>query len=224
VTGDREPGTGEPEARERLARLFVEFDRLTPDELGRIGLGGWETAEHDALLDAVDAAVAATGREALAAEARELARDAVLRRYSAGTLHPTWISLNWGISQGRVDDRVAIVEVLSDAAAATVVADVLDPDVLDALVLPAEDVVAMAGGMVSEGALGRQMARPDDPELGPSRSGRRGRLLLVGLVGFWVVGTYLGAALAWFGLENTILAWALVIVATIGLVIAVARR
>jgi hypothetical protein len=211
-------------ARERLEVLFVTFDRLTPDELGRIGLGQWEAEEHEDLLDAVDVAAAQTGREALVAEAREAARDAVLRRYSAGTLHATWIALNWGLSQGRVEDRVAIVETLADAAAATVVADVLDPDVYEALTLPAGDLVAMSTGMASEGALGRQMAVPADPELGPSQRGRWARLAAVGLLGASVVGGYIAAALALIGLQNSLLAFVLMAAASVGLVVAVARR
>ena len=112
-------------------------------------------------------------------QARDGARETVLRRYAAGTLHPTWVALNWGISQGTVEDRVAIVEALADAAAAAVVADALDPDVADALALDAGQVVGMAAGSASEGALARALYRPADPELGrrqlPGRPGSPSR-------------------------------------------------
>lgn len=175
--------SGDDAARARLDHLFEQFDRLTPDELGRIGLGGWDEAEHEALLAAVADAASRTGREAMVAEARQRARDAVIERYSAGSLHPTWAGLNWGISQGRVEDRVGIVEVLADAAAAAVVADALGPDVYEALSLPAEHVVAMAGGMVSEGSLGRQLAAPQDPEL-DRRAVRRVAAVIAGVMVF----------------------------------------
>ncbi len=165
-------GDAEAAARARLEALFASFDRLTPDELGRIGLGDWDDERHEELLDAVDAAAERTGRAALVDAARARVRDAVVAQYSAGTLHTTWVDLNWGLSQGTVQDRVAIVEVLSDAAAAAVLADALDPDDYEALSLPAEHLVSMAGGMASEGSLGRQMAVPADPDLGRRKAVR----------------------------------------------------
>jgi hypothetical protein len=175
---------GEDAARARLDALFETFDRLTPDELGRIGIGSWDEEARRDLLDAVAVAAERTGRAALVDEARTRARDAVLARYSSGTMKPTWAGLNWGLSQGTVEDRVAIVEVLSDAAAAAVLADVLEPDVYDALSLPAEHVVAMSGGMVAEGALGRQMAAPADPDLGRRQAVRRMVAVGAGLMVF----------------------------------------
>jgi len=176
-------------ALDRLERLFATFDRLTPDELGRIGLGGTDEDERQALLAKVDAAAERTGRQSLVAEARTRARDVVMRRYSEGTLHQTWVGLNWGLSQGTVGDRVAIGEALSDAVAAAVVEDALDPDVAAALALPAEHVLGLAAGSASDGSLARVIQRPDDPELGPSRTGRWARIGLMVLV---VSGTMVG--------------------------------
>jgi hypothetical protein len=197
-----ETGPGDAAARERLGALFASFDKLTPDDLGRIGMQLADQAERRELLDAVGEAARRTGREAMVAEARELARDAVLRRYSAGTLHPTWVALNWGISQGTVADRVAIVEVLTDAAAAAVVEDVLDPEIAEALALDAGKVVGLASGSASDGALGRALDRPADPDLGPTPTGRRLRIAFAGsVVGASIfltaatVGVYAAAAL-----------------------------
>jgi hypothetical protein len=86
----------------------------------------------------------------------------ILERYVQGVIHPTWIALNWGISQGTTEDRVAIVDALQDAAAAAVVADVVDPEVADALSADAAQVLGLAGGMVSEGSLDRVL-RPAAP-------------------------------------------------------------
>ena len=163
-------------ARERLDRLFTAFDRLTPDELGRIGYRPASDDEREELLASVDEAAIRTGRVGLVDEARAVARESVLRRYSEGSLHPTWLALNWGLSQGTVEDRVAIVETLSDAAAAAVVEDVLDPEVAAALALDAEDVLGLAAGFSSEGSLARALAGPADPELGARTAMRRARL------------------------------------------------
>ena len=176
-------------ALERVERLFAEFDRLTPDELGRIGLLAADEDEHERLLDAVDEAAARTGRTALVDEARMVARETVLRRYATGTLHPTWVGLNWGISQGTVEDRVAIIEALTDAAAAAVLEDALDPEIAAALARDAQHVMGLAAGSASDGALARVIQRPDDPDLGPSNTGRWARIALVVLV---VSGTMIG--------------------------------
>jgi len=176
-TGDAD--TGDAEARARLEALFVGIDRLTPAELGRLGYRPASDEDREELLDAVDAAAERTGRTALVHEARGLARDALLRRYAEGTLNTTWVALNWGVSQGTVQDRVAIAETLADAAAAIVVADVLDPEVADALALDAQAIVGLSTGAASDGALGRVLEVPADPELGPSRRMRLFRIALI---------------------------------------------
>ena len=88
---------GEVAARARLEDLFRAIDRLTPDELAQIGYRLPPDEEREPLLTAVDEAARATGREALVDEARGAARGAVMARYSAGSLHPTFIGLNCGL-------------------------------------------------------------------------------------------------------------------------------
>ena len=200
---------------ERVERLFAEFDRLTADELGRIGLLAADEDEPERLLDAVDEAAARTGRAALVDEARHLARETVLRRYATGTLHPTWVGLNWGISQGTVEDRVAIIEALTDAAAAAAVEDALDPEVAAALALDAQHVRGLAAGSASDGSLARVIQEPDDPELGQSGRGHWARVALVVLV---VSGTMVGLGVG-LGLPEVI-AGAIVV----GLVIVTLNR
>jgi hypothetical protein len=99
--GENAARVGEDAVRARLDVLFGSFDRLTPDELARVGLHRPEDAERQALLRQVGAAARVSGRSALLAEARAAARDAVLRRYAEGGLHPSWVgALNWGLSRG----------------------------------------------------------------------------------------------------------------------------
>jgi len=152
-------------------------------------------------------------------EARARVREAVLLRYSEGTLHPTWVDLNWGISQGTVDDRVAIVEVLSDAAAAAVVADALDPEDYEALSLPAEHIVSMAGGNASEGSLARQLDAPADPELGRPRV----RQLIALVLGLLVFATIAVPILDWIAPDNAVIVLAGGLIIT-GLVVWLALR
>ncbi len=202
---------GDAAARERLARVFAGFDRLTPDELGRLGYRLAADEERDELLDAVDDAAVRTGRTALVDEARREACDVVLQRYAAGTLHPTWVGLNWGLSQGTAEDRVAIVVTLADAAAAAVVEDALDPEVAAALALDAQDLVGLASGFVYEGALARALDETPAPDLGSSRAARGVRLGFAVLV---VAMTAFGIAASidvWVGIAAAVLAGLLVL-------------
>ncbi len=164
--------TGELAARERLDTLFRAFDRLTPDELARIGYRLAPDEERDPLLDAIDEAAERTGRGVLVGEARDAAREAVLTRYSAGSFRPTFVGLNWGVSQGTIESRVAIAETLADAAAAAVVADALDPEVVEALALDAASITNLAAGDASDGSLARALRGPGDPDLGLPRRDR----------------------------------------------------
>lgn len=173
---------GERAARERLRVLFDAIDRLSPDELARIGYVLPRGGERDPFLDAVDEAARQTGRAALVGEARDAAREAVLARYSAGSLHPTFVGLNWGLSQGTVETRVAIAETLADAAAAAVVEDVLDPDIAAALALDAAAITDLATGQAYDGSLGRLLQQSDDPTLRPARGMRGAGLVTVGVV------------------------------------------
>lgn len=135
-----------------------------------------------------------TGRVALVVEARDAAREAVLTRYSAGSFHPTFVALNWGISQGTIENRVAIAETLADAAAAAVVADVLDPEIATAIALDATAITNLAAGEASDWSLARALRNPDDPELGPGPVGRRLRWAGgAGMVGAAAIVTGLGA-------------------------------
>ena len=185
---------GEQAARERLEILFRAFDRLTPGELAHIGFRLAPDEEREPLIDAVDQAARLTGRTALVAEARLAARRAVLGRYASGSLNPTFVGLNWGLSQGTVESRVAIAETLADAAAAVVVEDALDPDIAGALALDAAAITNLAAGEASEGSLAQALRDPEDPELRRNSGARRARRLgAVALVAAYAFATGIGA-------------------------------
>ncbi len=150
----------EAAARARLEALFATFNGLTPDELGHIGLSRNDGQARAELLATVEAAARRADRSVLLGEARSRAAEMVMGRYSEGSLHPTWVGLNWGLSQGTIGDRVAIVEALADAAAAAVVEDLVDRSVVDALELDAGHVMGLSGGEASEGALAHAVEPP----------------------------------------------------------------
>jgi hypothetical protein len=213
LASDRIDDPGDDEglraARNRVAALFDQLNSLTPDELGRIGLLR-PAAERETLIAAVDAAAAATGRAQLVAEARHEAGDIVLRRYADSTFRPTWIALNWSLSGGTVEDRVAVAQAVADAAAVAAVADVLDAEVADALAADARHVVGLAGGSASDGALVRGLRPAADPTM--RRSPRGQRVLLAGaaitvaltVIGGLALDLAMGLA-GWFGLTAGVL-------------------
>jgi hypothetical protein len=155
---------GENAARIRVDALFERFNNLTPTELAHIGLQRQDQEHHRDRMSAVEAAAEASGRSVLLGEARTEARELALRRYGEGTLNPTWVGLNWGLSGGAAEDRASISVALSDAAAAAVVEDLVSPEVTDALSIDAEHVIGMASGDAYEGALGRAI-EPAAPDL-----------------------------------------------------------
>jgi hypothetical protein len=147
-------------ARERLDAVLEGFNRLSPDELARIGLSRRDPEARAALIEQATGAARQAGRSDLVAEGRRSARDMILRRYQQGAIHPTFLALNWGISQGTTRDRVAIIDALQDAATAAVVLDLVDPDVADALAADAAEIVGLASGMAFEGSLDRAITPP----------------------------------------------------------------
>lgn len=171
--GDQRPDTGpegEAAARARVDALFERFIRLTPPALAHIGLQRPDPAQHRARLQAVEAAADASGRSVLLGEARAAARELVLGRNGEGTLNPTWVGLNWVVSEGSAEDRAAVSLALSDAASAAVVEDLVAPGLVEALSVDAEHVLGMAGGDAYEGALSRA-SQPPAPDL-PDPPGR----------------------------------------------------
>jgi hypothetical protein len=184
---------GERAARRRLEDLFRAFDRLTPDELARTSCRLAPDEVRGPLLDAVDEAAIRTGRVALMDEVRDSVVEAVLARYSAGSFHPTFAGLNWGLSQGTVEDRVAISEALADAASVAVVEDALDPEIAAALTREAAAIMDLAAGEASEGSLAQAIRDPDDPELRPGLGARNRRLIVAVAIVSVVIATLAGA-------------------------------
>jgi hypothetical protein len=180
---------GEAMARARVDALFARFNSLTPDELGHIGLRRTDPKHRAAQIEAVEDAARRSNRSALLGEARSEARGIVIRRYSSGTLHPTWLALNWGLSQGTTEDRVAIIEALSDAVAVAVVEDLVRAEVTEDLSLDAERVLGLAGGEANEGALAHSI-EPPPPGMADTRARRTA--VIVGAVA--VGGTVFSAA------------------------------
>ncbi len=207
-------------AEERVRALFERVDRLTPDELGRIGLVGHDPVERRRLLDEVDAIARRTGRLALLDDVVTTAREALLARIGSGTFNPTWVTLNWGLSSGTTESRVAIIEAVEDAAAAAVIEDVADPDLIEALSLDAARVTAMATGAASDGALARAVAGPPSGEYRASPVRWIAIVFAAGSVG-WIAAGIAGSIL---GEGAALVAFAIAALVVGGLAVRFSRR
>lgn len=69
-----------------------------------------------------------------------------MAEYSSAGYRPTWLGLNWAVSTGRAQDRVAWAIALEDAAIATVAEDLLKPDDVAELMWPFERLAGQATG------------------------------------------------------------------------------
>jgi hypothetical protein len=76
-------------------------------------------------------------------DARAATRDEVTRAYSHAMYQPTLIGLNWGLSSGTTEDRIAAAVAAEDAAIAEVAKDVVDRDLYDRLRAPFDLLAAM---------------------------------------------------------------------------------
>ena len=84
----------------------------------------------------------------------------ILRRYQQGAIHPTFLALNWGISQGTTKIAWRSSMRSRTRATAAVVLDLVDPEVADALTADAAEIVGLASGMAFEGSLDRAITPP----------------------------------------------------------------
>ena len=123
----------DPKVTHRVGIFLAQLDRLDREDLQRVGLQMPNASREAARDRAVDAAIAA-GRRALLDNARRAVREGALGGYARAAYRPSWLGvLNWGVSAGRAEDRVAATLALEDAAIAAVAEDLLPPDDVDEL-------------------------------------------------------------------------------------------
>jgi hypothetical protein len=123
--------TGPDELRDRAVHrldiLARQLDRVTPDDLRRIGYRLDPSAGTD-LRTRTEAAVVAAGLGAILEDARPRFRDAVLGLFNQTGPSPSWVGTWWGSSAGSVDDRVGVARAVDDAVLATVAHDLISGD------------------------------------------------------------------------------------------------
>ena len=179
----------EPLARERLEMFLDGAERTNIDDLILVALPTPDPQVRARRLAAVTNAATAAGRAALLDEARARARTTIVQGFARRAYDPTWFGLNWGRSLGRSADRAALIAAAEDAAAATVVEDVIDAEIVGDLGRPFQLASSMQGA-----------APATNPSFGSERVGLPGRLALVLVVGLTLsggIGGLLLAILAW---------------------------
>lgn len=139
-------GTTDAGARRRLADFLDRLSRVDREDFQRISLPPPAASRREAHDRAIDAATAA-GRGELLEAARKHIRDGMLEEYSGAGYRPTWFGyLNWSVSTGRPQDRVALAVALEDAAIAAIVEDILSADDLAELTWPYDILARQATG------------------------------------------------------------------------------
>lgn len=125
-------------AHERLRAFGATLERIGLDDFRQLALSWTAAADRSAARATARQAVDAAGLGHLADEAAAAVFAYMDRLYASGSYHPTWVALNWGLSTGPVQDRVAAAEAVQDAALATVAEGIASDAVLATLRAPFE--------------------------------------------------------------------------------------
>jgi hypothetical protein len=126
-------------AGQRVAAFLEALDRLGFEAFAQTALstadpGGARTSARTE----ADRIARSVGLEEVAAEARAQVRAHILRTYDEALYRPTMVGLNWGLSEGRVEDRIAAVGAAEDAVTAAALEPYLPDPVVQQLTSPFE--------------------------------------------------------------------------------------
>jgi hypothetical protein len=181
----REGGAATNAARRRVDAFLAAVERTSVDDLQMVALPLPDPTARAKRLDTVETAAAAAGRTTMLAEARSRTRALILGAFARRTYDPTWFGLNWGRSLGRSTDRAALLAAADDAAAVTVVEDLIDePDLIEALAWPFQIAAAMRG-----------TAPATNPNMRTSHAGNGWRVAMIVMVALTFAWGLVGALL-----------------------------
>jgi hypothetical protein len=137
------PEIATPEVLEAAEQRVAAF----LDEVGRLGFGAFaqtalSTADPGEVRASArteaDRIARSVGLDAVAAEARAQVCAHILRMYDEALFRPTMVGLNWGLSEGTVEDRIATVGAAEDAVTAAVIEPYLTDEAFQQLTSPFE--------------------------------------------------------------------------------------
>jgi hypothetical protein len=124
-------------AEARVEAWFGEFDALPIDAFQLTSLPA-PRPDHDRLRAEAGRLAETHGLGELLETSHERIRAAVRRAYDEGGYRATMVGLNWGVSEGTAQDRVAAALAAEDAVTAVVVEPWAGADLVAALASPFE--------------------------------------------------------------------------------------
>jgi hypothetical protein len=173
------PETGRMD--ERIAALKAAVAELDREDVQRISLPLPDDARRAALGRAIAAADGAARGEALAKLRKTLYHEAFVR-YDRAILRPTWLGLNWGVSSGTSEDRVAIAAAFDEAAVVAIADDLLSEDDRDVLGWAPDVLLGSAAHAGDSGSLAHALPCDARGQAATAAAAIGGVLLGVGLI------------------------------------------
>ena len=107
------------EAGERLAAFAARLERIGLEDFRSVALAPSAAADRAEARAAASRAVEAAGLSDVWDDAQRAVHQHIGRVYAGGGFRPTFVGVNWGLSTGSVDDRVAATAAVEDAALAS---------------------------------------------------------------------------------------------------------
>jgi len=166
---------------ERIAALTASVAGLDREDVQRISLPLPDDARRAALGRAIEAAEQ-QGRSAELATLRKTMRHEAFVRYDRAILRPTWLGLNWGVSSGTSEDRVAIAAAFDEAAVLAITDDLLAEDDRDVLAWAPEVLLGSAAHAGDSGSLAYMLPGDSRGQAATTAAAIGGVLLGVGLI------------------------------------------
>ena len=154
---------------------------LDREDVQRISLPLPDDARRAALARAVAAAEAAGRGPELAGLRARMRREAFVR-YDRALLRPTWLGLNWGLSSGTSEDRVAVAAALDEAAVLVIADDLLTEEDRDVLGWAPEVLLGSAMHDTDSGSLAHALPGDSRGQAATAAAAIGGTLLGIGLI------------------------------------------
>lgn len=166
-------------AEERLDRFLRQLQRLGAEDYERLSIPDAATQARALARSVALRTAADRGLDAIVADGLRRSRDVVLEAFVGDQYQPTWFGLNWGRSTGRVSDRAAVVEAVTDASIAAAMEGVIDQGLIDQLKASFDTVASL---------------RPDGSPGSAAPTHRWRALIAWALIGSFVLGLAVVAA------------------------------
>jgi len=130
------------DAIERFEAFAAGLERFSLEAFRTVAMRVRDPDDRDRLTsEAADVAESA-GIGDVVERARDAVADHVMAAYDGGIFRPALIALNWGMSNGPTEDRVAVVQAVQDGVTAAVLGPLGPPALVSALAGPYNDLAS----------------------------------------------------------------------------------